>query len=224
MSPALLSFLDSGPPPIVFTLGTSAVWVARDFYRESVAAAKRLGRRAVLLIGDATIAGQNICALLMLQADGAPDLSFNSGSATPAGTIVRAKTLRLAWICLAISVASGAIWLLSVAASVSGQSFEESMSSDVLLTVVNETRFGLVSQIRFVMAVMVSGCLAYDRFFPARGLGVGLSVGLTAAIAWTAVLMMVLEKVDGISRLQALLISAGINAIFLALIYTLPHY
>jgi rhamnosyltransferase subunit B len=48
----LTSFLDEGEPPIVFTLGTSAVWVAQDFYRESIAAAKSLGRRAVLLIGD----------------------------------------------------------------------------------------------------------------------------------------------------------------------------
>ena len=48
----LVDFLDNGPPPIIFTLGTSAVWVARDFYRESIAAAKLLGRRAVLLIGD----------------------------------------------------------------------------------------------------------------------------------------------------------------------------
>ena len=45
-------FLDDGPPPIVFTLGSSAVWVARDFFRESIETAKRLGRRAVLLIGD----------------------------------------------------------------------------------------------------------------------------------------------------------------------------
>lgn len=48
----LTRFLESGPPPIVFTLGTSAVWVARDFYEESIRAAKRLGRRALLLIGD----------------------------------------------------------------------------------------------------------------------------------------------------------------------------
>jgi rhamnosyltransferase subunit B len=48
----LLDFLDNGPPPIVFTLGTSAVWVARDFYHESIAATRLLGRRAVLLIGD----------------------------------------------------------------------------------------------------------------------------------------------------------------------------
>ena len=52
MPPELTRFLDEGSPPIVFTLGSSAVWVARDFYRESIAAAKLLGRRAVLLIGD----------------------------------------------------------------------------------------------------------------------------------------------------------------------------
>jgi rhamnosyltransferase subunit B len=52
MPPELLRFLDNGAPPIVFTLGTSAVWVAREFYRESIAAAKSLGRRAVFLIGD----------------------------------------------------------------------------------------------------------------------------------------------------------------------------
>jgi MGT family glycosyltransferase len=52
MPPELARFLDAGPPPIVFTLGSSAVWVARDFFRESIAAAKQLGQRAVLLIGD----------------------------------------------------------------------------------------------------------------------------------------------------------------------------
>ena len=44
-----------------------------------------------------------------------------------------------------------------------------------------------------------------------------------AAIAWTAVLMRILEEVDGVRRLRAFLISAGINAIFLALVYALPH-
>lgn len=38
-----------------------------------------------------------------------------------------------------------------------------------------------------------------------------------AAIGWTAVLMMVFEEVDGIERLQAFGISAGINIRFLAL-------
>ena len=48
----LSRFLDAGPAPIVFTLGSSAVWVAQDFYHQSIAAAKALGRRAVLLVGD----------------------------------------------------------------------------------------------------------------------------------------------------------------------------
>jgi UDP:flavonoid glycosyltransferase YjiC (YdhE family) len=48
----LIEFLDKGAPPIVFTLGSSAVWVARDFFRESIEAARSVGRRAVLLIGD----------------------------------------------------------------------------------------------------------------------------------------------------------------------------
>ena len=50
--PELIRFLDSGAPPIVFTLGSSAVWVARDFFNESIEAARSIGRRAVLLIGD----------------------------------------------------------------------------------------------------------------------------------------------------------------------------
>ena len=51
--PGLTQFLDSGPPPVVFTLGSSAFWVARDFYRDSIAAAQALGQRALLLIGHA---------------------------------------------------------------------------------------------------------------------------------------------------------------------------
>ena len=49
--PELEAFLASGPPPVVFTLGTSAVGAAGRFYHESAAAAARLGVRAVLLTG-----------------------------------------------------------------------------------------------------------------------------------------------------------------------------
>jgi UDP:flavonoid glycosyltransferase YjiC (YdhE family) len=52
ISPDLEKFLDEGPAPIVFTLGSSAVYVAEDFYSVSIEAARRLKRRAVLLIGD----------------------------------------------------------------------------------------------------------------------------------------------------------------------------
>jgi MGT family glycosyltransferase len=48
---ALLDFLDAGEPPIIFTLGSVAVWIAKDFYTESIKAARALGKRALLLIG-----------------------------------------------------------------------------------------------------------------------------------------------------------------------------
>jgi rhamnosyltransferase subunit B len=51
LDPALEAFLESGPPPVVFTLGSSAVGAAGAFYQESVEAARRLGTRAVLLVG-----------------------------------------------------------------------------------------------------------------------------------------------------------------------------
>lgn len=50
--PELLRFLDEGEPPLLFTLGSSLVWIARDFYRAGIEAAQRLNRRALLLIGD----------------------------------------------------------------------------------------------------------------------------------------------------------------------------
>ena len=54
LAPELLEFLGQGDPPMVFTLGSSAVLHAGDFYVQSVDAAQRLGRRAVLLIGHDT--------------------------------------------------------------------------------------------------------------------------------------------------------------------------
>ena len=51
LAPDLEAFLNAGPPPVVFTLGTSAVAAAGPFYDESVEAVRRLGVRAVLLTG-----------------------------------------------------------------------------------------------------------------------------------------------------------------------------
>jgi rhamnosyltransferase subunit B len=51
LDPKLEAFLAAGPPPVVFTLGTSAVGAAGRFYHESAGAAQRLGVRAVLLTG-----------------------------------------------------------------------------------------------------------------------------------------------------------------------------
>jgi UDP:flavonoid glycosyltransferase YjiC (YdhE family) len=48
---ATRAFLDDGPAPVVFTLGSTAVLVGEAFYAESAAAAERLGVRAILVTG-----------------------------------------------------------------------------------------------------------------------------------------------------------------------------
>ncbi|MCI3134178.1 glycosyltransferase [Phenylobacterium aquaticum] len=48
---ALAAFLDSGPPPLVFTLGSALTLEPGRFYDVAIKAARQLGRRAVLLVG-----------------------------------------------------------------------------------------------------------------------------------------------------------------------------
>jgi UDP:flavonoid glycosyltransferase YjiC (YdhE family) len=55
LAPDLQLFLDSGPAPIVFTLGTSAVAAAGGFYEVSAEVVERLGTRGVLLVGPHAI-------------------------------------------------------------------------------------------------------------------------------------------------------------------------
>lgn len=51
LDPGLRQFLDDGPAPLVFTLGSAAVLDAGTFYEESARVAEQLGQRAVLLVG-----------------------------------------------------------------------------------------------------------------------------------------------------------------------------
>ena len=52
LDPAIAAFLAAGDAPLVFTLGSAAVLGAGDFYEQSAEAARRLGRRALLLVGS----------------------------------------------------------------------------------------------------------------------------------------------------------------------------
>ncbi|MDZ4801278.1 MAG: glycosyltransferase [Bryobacteraceae bacterium] len=51
LAPELETFLKAGPPPVVFSLGSTAVGAAGKFYRDSFRAAERLGVRTVFLTG-----------------------------------------------------------------------------------------------------------------------------------------------------------------------------
>jgi UDP:flavonoid glycosyltransferase YjiC (YdhE family) len=51
LSSEVVDFLNAGPPPVVFTLGSSSAIDAGRFFQDSAAAIQRLKRRAVLVVG-----------------------------------------------------------------------------------------------------------------------------------------------------------------------------
>jgi UDP:flavonoid glycosyltransferase YjiC (YdhE family) len=57
LDPGITQYLDEGPAPILFTLGSTAVNAAGNFYEESAEAARILGRRALLLAGKNPVKG-----------------------------------------------------------------------------------------------------------------------------------------------------------------------
>jgi putative copper resistance protein D len=104
--------------------------------------------------------------------------------AEPAAKLVRTQTLRVAWIGLAVTALSGVVWLLLQTVSMSGLPAGEAMTGRVLWTVLDQTQFGLVEQIRSLLAIVLAVCLAIQRPWT-DWLGFAAALGLTAAIAWT---------------------------------------
>jgi putative copper resistance protein D len=91
----------------------------------------------------------------------------------------------LAWIGLVLSVVSGAVWLLLQTSAMSGQTVGEAIMSGAVLTVIEETQFGLVSELRLVLALLLAICLASDHRPLPRWLAPGAALCLVAALAWT---------------------------------------
>jgi rhamnosyltransferase subunit B len=77
LDPALARFIGAGDPPVVFTLGTTAVNEPGRFYEESAAAADQLGLRAVLVAGPGNLERLNALSSTVIAVPFAPhDLLF----------------------------------------------------------------------------------------------------------------------------------------------------
>ncbi len=102
-----------------------------------------------------------------------------------ASAFVESQIREVAWISLAVAMASGLASVLLLTMSLSGEGLGETVMSGALRDVLNLTQFGLISQIRLALAIALAICLAFDRLAPARWLALGLALGLIIAIAWT---------------------------------------
>jgi putative copper resistance protein D len=136
-----------------------------------------IATRAIHFAATATVTGTLVFGAVVAN----PALRSEQAIAKP----FRAQTRRVAWIGLAITVLSGMIWLLLLTMSLSGESPGEAVMSGALRDVLNLTQFGLVSQIRSALAIVLAICLAFERSALWRWLGLGAAVGLMASIAWT---------------------------------------
>jgi copper resistance protein D len=133
--------------------------------------------RAVHFAATATTAG----ALVFRAAVAAPALH----AAKQIQLVIEGRIRRLAWGGLVIAFVSGLLWVLLQTSAISGQPCGEAVMSGALVTVMSGTQFGMVSEIRLGLAVLLAAGLASDRWQPARWLALGSAVCLTASIAWT---------------------------------------
>ena len=119
-------------------------------------------------------------------------LIFRAAVAEPAlraakqpATAIDVQIRRVAWIGLAVTLVSGALWLMLQSASMSGETCREALTSGAIITVLNETQFGLVSEIRLALSVVLAICLAHDRAAWSRWLSLGAGLCLVAGLAWS---------------------------------------
>ncbi len=100
----------------------------------------------------------------------------------PVAEAFRVLTRRAAWIGILVAMLSGAIGLVLQAASMSGLPAGD---TEALSTVLNETQFGQVAEIRFGLAIVVAAALVYDRVAGAGWAALAFALGLIASLAWT---------------------------------------
>jgi putative copper resistance protein D len=85
----------------------------------------------------------------------------------------------IAWIGLALSIVSGAAWLVLTAASMSGQTVADAVAPDVLWTVLSQTTFGIDWLLRFALACGLAAMLP-RLLSPDATLSVWLNAGALA--------------------------------------------
>jgi putative copper export protein len=94
-------------------------------------------------------------------------LFFEAMIVVPAGVRAAAPVQRLwswtAWICIVITLLSGAAWLVILAGSLSGETIVEAYRSGTAALLLTDTRFGWVWIIRFVLLLIVVATLRRRR-------------------------------------------------------------
>jgi putative copper resistance protein D len=81
----------------------------------------------------------------------------------PRSAPYREQIARIVWLGLGIVVASGAARLVLVAADIAGESWMDVIRDGMVWSVLNETQFGIVSQLRLLLFAVLAGLLLSER-------------------------------------------------------------
>lgn len=112
------------------------------------------------------------------------------GKSAPGLHVLRARLVLTAWLSLFVSVASGALWLLFTAQSMSGQPLPEVFSQGVIWTVLARTEFGNAWLLRLFVALLLAATFAAlfaAQRKPARAVAAAaalLAAIFVGALAW----------------------------------------
>jgi putative copper resistance protein D len=136
--------------------------------------------RAIHFASTAMTAG----VLIFLTAVADPVLRREGAAQTQ--SVLRRQNLRIVWAALALTLLSGAAWLLLQAAAMSGRPLVEAIADGVVFVVLSKTQFGMISSLRFALAILLVISLMLARVRPwAWFMPAILAACLVAAIAWT---------------------------------------
>jgi copper resistance protein D len=113
-----------------------------------------------------------------------------AGNHTRLPEILRPRLQWIAWVALALSIISGAAWLVAVAQSMSGSTLAGVFSPDVLGTVLLQTGFGRDWICRFALACLLATILSSalsarkDTGVSIKVAAVVLAAGFAGSLAW----------------------------------------
>jgi putative copper resistance protein D len=91
----------------------------------------------------------------------------------------------LIWAVLALALVTGGAWLTLVTMSMTGLDTGGAVRSGAMLTVIDETQYGLIAEIRIALAALLAACLLLNRYALSHWLALAAGGALVAAIAWT---------------------------------------
>jgi putative copper resistance protein D len=140
--------------------------------------------RAIHFGGTMTVTG----GVFFLAFIAAP--AFHAADGARVAARVRARLAMMTWLGLAVTVLSGAAWLVLMAERMSELSLEEVLAQGSVWTALSETDFGSAWMVRFALAVLLAAMLPWldvprrTRSPRMRAAAVVVSAALTGGLAW----------------------------------------